>query len=95
MGRDLKAIKKSKKLKALVVNSSTSYFLYRGKPMGYEYELLKRLAAHLSLELEITVSSDIDSIFKPLQNGEVDIIAHGLAITEDRKEVVNFTEHLY
>ncbi|XLS29011.1 transglycosylase SLT domain-containing protein [Flavobacteriaceae bacterium M23B6Z8] len=93
--RDLDDINKSGKLKALIINSSTSYFLYKGKPMGYEYEMLKRLAHHLSLELDIIVSNNLDSIFKHLRRGDVDVIAHGLSITTDRKELVNFTDYLY
>lgn len=93
--RDLSEINKTGKLRALIINSSTSYFLYKGKPMGYEYEMLKRLADHLSLELDISVSNNLDSIFKHLRRGDVDIIAHGLSITTDRKDLVNFTDYLY
>ena len=93
--RDLDAIKKDGVLKALVVYSSTSYFLYKGQAMGFEYELLKRLAEHLDLKLEIVVSIDLDSEFEILNRGDVDLIAHGMAITNQRKEEVNFTEYLY
>ena len=53
--RDLEDIKKDGVLRALVVYSSTSYFLYKGQTMGFEYELLKRLAEHLDLKLEIVI----------------------------------------
>ena len=93
--RDLDAIKKDGILKALVVYSSTSYFLYKGQAMGFEYELLKRLAEHLDLKLEIVVSTDLDSEFEVLNRGDVDLIAHGMAITNQRKDEVDFTEYLY
>lgn len=93
--RDLDAIRKDGVLKALVVYSSTSYFLYKGQAMGFEYELLKRLADHLDLKLEIIVSTDLDSQFEILNRGDVDLIAHGMAITNQRKEEVAFTEYLY
>jgi len=93
--RDLDAIKKDGKLKALLVYSSTSYFLYKGKPMGYEYELIKRLADHLGLDLEIKVSKDLDMLIDDLIQGDVDIMAHGIAITSERKKIVSFTEPLY
>ena len=93
--RDLEAIKKDGVLKALVVYSSTSYFLYKGQAMGFEYELLKRLAEHLDLKLEIVVSTDLDSEFEILNRGDVDLIAHGMAITNQRKGEVDFTEYLY
>lgn len=93
--RDLEEIMSDGVLRALVVNSSTSYFLYRGEPMGFEYELLKRLADHLDLKLELVVSDDLDSEFEVLNRGDVDLVAHGMTITNQRKWEVDFTEHLY
>jgi membrane-bound lytic murein transglycosylase F len=93
--RDLKDIKKDGILKALVVYSSTSYFLYRGQPMGFEYEMLQRLAKHLDLKLEIIVSDDLDAQFEVLNRGDVDLIAHGMTITNQRKWEVAFTEYLF
>lgn len=93
--RDLSQIKKDGVLKVLTVYSGTSYFLYRGQAMGFEYELLQRLADHLQLKLQIVVANDIDELIPMLRRGEADIIAHGLAITQDRKEQVAFTNFLY
>lgn len=93
--RDLDDIKKDGVLKALVVYSSTSYFLYRGEPMGFEYELLQLLADELDLKLELVVSSDLDSEFEVLNRGDVDLIAHGMTVTNQRKWEVDFTEYLY
>lgn len=93
--RDLKDIKEDGVLRALIVYSSTSYFLYRGEPMGFEYELLEKLAEHLGLELDLIISTDLDNQFDELNEGKVDIIAHGMTITNDRKWEVDFTEYLY
>ena len=93
--RDLEDIKKDGVLRALVVYSSTSYFLYKGQPMGFEYEILQRLAKHLNLKLEIVISDDLDAEFEVLNRGDVDIIAHGMTITNQRKWEVDFTEYLY
>jgi len=93
--RDLDDIIKEGKLKALIIYSSTSYFLYRGQAMGFEYELLNRLANHLNLELELIVSTDLDTEFEVLNRGDVDLIAHGMTITNQRKWEVDFTEYLY
>lgn len=92
---DLEEIKKRGTLRAMTTYSATSYFLYRGEPMGYEYQLLERFADYLDVELEIVVSDDIDSMFYHLNNGEIDLIAHGLTITQERKEKVSFSEYLY
>ncbi|MFW5756905.1 MAG: lytic transglycosylase F, partial [Tangfeifania sp.] len=60
--RTLEKIKNKGKLTALTTYSGTSYFLYRGQAMGFEYELLKRFADHLDVELEVIVSKNIDSL---------------------------------
>ncbi|WP_224485557.1 transporter substrate-binding domain-containing protein [Robertkochia aurantiaca] len=93
--RDLAEIRKDGVLHAITIYNSTSYFLYKGMPMGFEYELLSRLANDLDLELQITVAEDIDDLFDMLNNGEGDIIAYGLTITEPRKELVSFTDYHY
>jgi len=93
--RDLEDIKADGKLRALIAYSATSYFLYRGQPMGYEYELLKRLADDLGVELELKVSRNLDDLLTELKKGTVDIVAHGLAITSERKNEVAFAEYLY
>ncbi len=92
---DLEQIKASGTLRALVVYSGTTYYLYKGRPMGYEFELLERFAKYLDVSLEIIVVSNVNELFKKLNNGEGDIVAHGLTITTDRKEEVSFTNHLY
>ena len=93
--RDLAKIEESGRLRALVTYSNTSYFLYRGHAMGFEYELLQRFADDLGLELEIIISNNIDSLFFDLNKGVADIVAHGLTITSEREELVNFTDYLY
>lgn len=93
--RDLAEIKKSGVLRAITIYNSTGYFLYRGKAMGFEYELLKNLAEKLEVELQITVADNIDELFDMLNRGEGDVVAYGLAITEGRKQFVKFTEHHY
>lgn len=89
---DLEQIRQNGKLVAITSYSSTSYFLYRGKPMGYEYELLKKLCEHLHLDLEIKVAGNMDMIIDMLLRGEGDIISYGMAITRERMKKMVFTE---
>ena len=93
--RDLNEIKKSGVLKAVTMYSSTSYFLYRGQAMGFEYELLDRIADHLDVELEILTAKNINELMSFLHEGKADIIAHGLAITENRRKYISFTNPLF
>lgn len=95
MSLDINQIRQLGVLRAMTTYSATSYFLYRGEPMGYEYELLQRFADHLEVNLEIVVTEDIDSMFYYLNTGRVDLIAHGLTITKERKAEVSFSDYLY
>lgn len=63
--------------------------------MGFEYELLERMAEDMGLQLEIKVVRDLDKAFDQLNSGEADLLAHGMTITKDRQEEVSFTNYLY
>lgn len=91
---DLSAIKKRGKIIALTDNSTTSYFVYKGEPMGYEYELLNSFAKELGLELDIIIAQDMNTIFEQLNTGGVDIVAANLTVTKERLKTVSFTEPL-
>lgn len=87
----LKRIKEKGKLIATTDYNSINYFVYRGTPMGYQYEMLKSFAKHLGVKLEIMVNSDIDSSFKCLNQEKCDLIALGLTVTNERMKYVDFT----
>jgi membrane-bound lytic murein transglycosylase F len=87
-------IKKRGKLIAITGFNAYSYFIYKGRTMGYEYELLKRLGERLNVDIEIVVSKDIQEMFDLLEKGTGDLIAYNLTVTNERKERVDFTSHL-
>lgn len=87
---DLNDIKKAGVLRAITSYSPTGYFLYKGETMGFEYEMLERLAEFIEVDLEIIIAKNVDSIIPMLNRGDGDIIALGLTITNDRKEDVSF-----
>ncbi len=92
---DLQEIKERGKLKAITTYSGTTYFLYRGRTMGFEYELLNRLAEYLEVDLEIVIARNEDELMEMLLAGEGDIIAYGYTILPSRKEKIEFTNPLY
>lgn len=91
---DLEQIIKRDTLRAITVYSSTSYFIYRGQPMGFEYELLNQFADMLDVEIEIVIADDLEEMFAMLGEGKGDLIAHGLTITKTRKQFLAFTQPL-
>ena len=89
--KDLDSIRIIGTLKAFINYNATSYFIYKGNPMGFEYELLKKYAEHIDVKLEVIPIKNTDSIFVNLNKGEADIIADNLTITEERLIHSNFT----
>ena len=81
-------------LKVVTEYNSISYFLYRGQPLGFQYEMLQELANHMNLPLEVSVSNDLGRNFSDLQEGVVDMIAMNLTVTSSRKQHMAFTEPL-
>jgi membrane-bound lytic murein transglycosylase F len=88
----LKNIMDRGKLIALTNYNSTDYFVYKGVPMGYQYELLNAFASYLGVKLEIRVSNNMEESFDLLQSGEVDLIAKNLTVTKERNKIVQFSE---
>lgn len=88
---DFQNILKRGKLIVLAENSSTSYFIYREKEMGFEFELLEEFARELGVELEIKIVADLDDIVGMLQRGEGDIVACNYTVTKDRTKVIDFS----
>ncbi|MCR9144613.1 MAG: transporter substrate-binding domain-containing protein [bacterium] len=91
---DIEDIRERNKLRVITSYGANSYFIYRGQPMGYEYELLERLADDLGVELEIVVTRDMDNIVYMLNSGLGDLVASNLVVTRRRANEVTFTEHL-
>lgn len=66
---DLDSIRKKGELTVLTLYSSTSYFLYRGEEMGYDYELIKQFAESEKLKVRMIVAENIGKLVEMLQNG--------------------------
>ncbi|MBN1990579.1 MAG: transporter substrate-binding domain-containing protein [Bacteroidales bacterium] len=91
VNRDLEDIIAKGKLVAVTDFNTTNYFIYKGKPMGYQYEMLQYLAAQLNVKLELVAENNLEKAFQMLEKGEVDLIANNLTITSKRKEKYSFT----
>lgn len=88
---DLPEIYKRGKLVVLAENSSTSFFIYKGKKMGFEYEILREFAEEIGVDLEVTIVNDLSEINTKLNAGEGDIIACNYTVTRERKQEIDFS----
>ncbi|HET9571506.1 MAG TPA: transporter substrate-binding domain-containing protein [Bacteroidales bacterium] len=80
---DLPQIHVQGELRALTLYSPTSYFIYRDKEMGYEYELCSMLANDLGLHLKMIVAPNPVTMMRMLEHGEGDMIAYNMPITNE------------
>lgn len=87
---DLPQIKDSGELVVLTLNSSTSYFDYRGEPMGFQYELAEQFAHSLGVKLKVEIAKNTHDLVHKLLTGEGDLIAYNLPVTKEFKDSVAF-----
>ncbi|OQY01831.1 MAG: lytic transglycosylase F [Desulfobacteraceae bacterium 4572_130] len=83
-------IKKNKILKVITHNNFNSYYIYREKPMGFEYDIAKEFAKFLNVELKV-INPGWNNMFSFLEKNKGDFIAAGFTITNKRKEKFDFS----
>ena len=80
-------------LRAVTDYNSTNYFIYRGEPLGFHLELLQHFAAHLGVDLEVSVSNNLDQSIERITGDDAyDVIAKSLSVTHSRRQLLSFTE---
>tara|TARA_R110000772_G_scaffold109238_6_gene212443 strand:+ start:935 stop:2392 length:1458 start_codon:yes stop_codon:yes gene_type:complete len=70
---------------------NTSYYLDAEGPAGFEYELAQKYAQFLGVELKMMPSYNLNELFQQLDNGSVDLLAAGLAVTDERLKNYHFS----
>lgn len=78
----LQEIKRRGFITFLIPHGATSYFLYRGEQMGFEYELASSFAQSLGVELEVITPPPGTDLTALLSEEKVDIAA-GLVIANE------------
>ena len=87
---DLPQIKDSGELVVLTLYSSTSYFIYRGQEMGFQYELSQQFARSLGLKMRVEVAKNIPELVSKLKEGKGDMIAYSLPVTKKMKDSLTY-----
>lgn len=72
-------------------NSSTTYYEGPNGKTGFEYDLAKRFADSLGVNLKVITTDNLSEIFEILNSGKAHFAAAGLTITQSRKEYVRFS----
>lgn len=87
----LENIRQKGVLSVITDYNSTTYFIYRGEPMGFHYEMLKRFADHLGVKLDLGISTDLDKTFACLMDSGVDLLAMDITVTRERSNQFDFS----
>ncbi len=88
---DLDSIRERGKLIAVTDFNSTDYFIYKGEPMGFNYELLKSFSKHIGLDLEIITENNPDKAIELLKSGVTDIVAIGMPVNSAGRQEMRFS----
>lgn len=70
-------------LRVGMLNSPTTYFDYRGTPMGYDYELMERFSKFYGLQFKVEVGGTISEMIQWLDEGKIDIVASPVPVTSE------------
>jgi membrane-bound lytic murein transglycosylase F len=93
--KSLEEIKQRGELVAITDYNSTNYFVYRGKTMGYQYDLLRQFAQYLGVKLKVKVSNNLQKNFQQLESGECDLLAVNLTVTKERSKRILFSQSIH
>ncbi|MDR3218867.1 MAG: transglycosylase SLT domain-containing protein [Dysgonamonadaceae bacterium] len=83
---DFSRILSKGEIDVLTVSGSMSYFIYKGEPRGYEYELLNSFAENYKLKVNIRPVENETKLMEMLLRGEGDLIACNIPISNEGKE---------
>jgi len=69
-------------------------YVENGQYVGFDIDLIKEIGKLKGFDVEV-IDISFDSLIPSLTTGNIDIIAAGMTITEDRQKVVDFTIPYY
>ncbi|MYI62786.1 MAG: transporter substrate-binding domain-containing protein [Gemmatimonadetes bacterium] len=87
---DLPDLKERRRLRMITRNNAMTYFIHRGRQVGFEYELIKEFADRHGLRLDIVIPDSHADLLPYLNEGKGDIVAAAMTITEERRAQAAF-----
>jgi len=92
---DLFRIIKRGKIIAVTSSNAYGYFVHKGHPGGFHYDLLNRLADELGVDAEIITVTDINEMYEMIKNGKADLAAFNLIPQEKYFADCAYTKPIY
>ena len=72
-----------------------NYKMYKARPVGFEFDLLKDFCKMHHIRLEMMINDNLDSCFALLNSGKVDVVATGVGLTKDLRKHYGLTNPLF
>lgn len=88
---DLPGLKERRRLRMITRNNAMTYFIHRGRQVGFEYELIKEFADRHNLRLDIVIPESHADLLTYLSEGKGDVVAAAMTITKERRAQAVFT----
>lgn len=86
----LAKIRAAGKLRVVTRNAGTSYYIGQHGPVGPDYELARRFASDLGVELEMYTVNSLGALFEELRSGRADLAAGHISATPAREAAMRF-----
>ncbi len=87
----LKAIRQRGVLRLLTRNNGNTYFILRGKQLGFDYTMAERFAQSIGVKLEVIVPPGWNDLIPMILDGQGDIIGAAMNITPERAKKVTYS----
>lgn len=83
-------------INALLFYHASDYFVYRGSPIGFQYDMLKLMAKDFNKKIFITIETDPENAFYTCFTNEYDLVAMDVNKGKPFTSYLNFSEpHSY
>jgi len=93
---DLPELMKKRKIRMITRNNAATYFLWRGRLMGFEYDMATLFARQHQMQLEVVVAPTHADLLPMLRSGKGDFVAAFMTPTPDRIDsLVTFSRPYY
>ncbi len=86
----LEVIQERGVLRLATLNSPSDYFLDKGEPAGFEYELVQAFAQEIGVRVELQLARNVGDLVRQVQQRDAHLAAAGLTVTPERARHLGF-----
>ncbi len=86
----VEAIKQKGVLRVATRNTPMTYYIDKGRPAGFEYELARAFADYLGVRMELILPPTFADLFTTMRERNAHLAASNLSVTEQREKQFDF-----